>query len=63
MAIELYKGKPIQECCRHEEQVMGQVKVEVEYGPQRNQLPLFVVVENLTPPLFMFAEYSVLNGV
>ena len=53
----------MQEYCGHEVQVMGQAKVEVEYGLQRNQLPLFVVVENLTPPLFMFAEYSVLNGV
>ena len=50
----------MQEYCGHEVQVMGQAKVEVEYGLQRNQLPLLVCCgRNLTPPLFMFAEYSV----
>ena len=68
--MEPYKRKPIQEYCGHEVQVMGQAKVKVEYGLQRNQLPLCVVVENLTPPLFIFAKYSVklsfmssINGV
>ena len=38
VALELYKGKPLQGYSGYEVQVIGQAKVEVEYGNQRYQL-------------------------
>ena len=46
VALELYKGKPLQGYSGHELQVIGQAKVEVEYGHQRYQLLLLVVAGN-----------------
>ena len=50
VALELYKGKPLQGYSGYEVQVIGQAKVEVEYGNQRYQLPLLVVAETQRPP-------------
>ena len=52
VVLELYKEKPLQGYSGHEVQVIGQAKVEVEYGNQRYQLPLLVVAGTQRPPLF-----------
>ena len=52
VALELHKGKPLQGYSGYEVQVIGQAKVEVEYGNQRYQLPLLVVAGTQRPPLF-----------
>ena len=53
VVLELYKEKPLQGYSGHEVQVViGQAKVEVEYGNQRYQLPLLVVAGTQRPSLF-----------
>ena len=52
VALEPYKGKPLQGYSGHEVQVMGQRVVEVEYGHQKRQLPLLIVGGNQKPALF-----------
>ena len=49
--LEVYQGKPLQGYVGHKIQVIGQVKVDVEYGNQKKQLPLILVAGNERPPL------------
>ena len=50
--LEPYTGKPLHGYSGHEVQVMGQVMVNVEYGNQRRELPLLIVIGQQRPPLF-----------
>lgn len=50
--LEPYEGRPLQGYSGHELQVVGQARVNVEYGQQKKQLPLLIVAGNQRPALF-----------
>ena len=51
-ALEAHQVNPLQGHAGHKVQVIRQVKVDVEYGHQKKQLPLIIVAGNERPPLF-----------